>query len=191
MSTADWCSEEAKTFYALTQPSDSSKSITSIYIPTYLSGCLPFCSVFDFFPLVWLKTFLVKAMVFPVVMYGCENWTIKKAECWRIDAFKLWCWRRLLRVPWTTRRTPDNPKENQSWIFIGRTDAEAPILWPPDAKSQFTEKDPDAGKDLRQKEKGITEDEMIGCYQRLNGHEFEQTPRDEAWGAIVHGVTKS
>ena len=61
------------------------------------------------------KIHLVKAMVFPVVMYGCESWTVKKAECWRIDAFELWCWRRLLRVP----------EGNQSWIFIGRTDAEA------------------------------------------------------------------
>ena len=71
---------------------------------------------------------LVKAMVFPVVMYGCESWTIKKAECWRTDAFELWCWRRLLRVPWTAKRF--NQSRNQSWIFIGRTNAEAstPIL---------------------------------------------------------------
>ena len=109
MSTADWCSEKAKTFYSLTQPWDSSESITNLYIPTYLSDCLSFCSISAFFPLVWLKAFLVKAMVFPVVMYGCENGPIKKAECWRIDAFKLWHWRRLLRVPWTARRS------NQSW----------------------------------------------------------------------------
>ena len=82
------------------------------------------------------KVRLVKAMVFPVVMYGCESWTIKKAECQRIDAFELWYWRKLLRVPWTARRSV-HPKGNQSWIFIGRTDAEAkaPILWPPDAVS--------------------------------------------------------
>ena len=67
------------------------------------------------------KVHLVKAMVFPVVMYGCESWTIKKAECWRIDAFELWCWIRLLRVPWTARRSNQvHPKENQSWKFIGR-----------------------------------------------------------------------
>ena len=66
------------------------------------------------------KVHLIKAMVFPVVMYGCESWTIKKAECQRIDAFELWCWRRLLRVPWTARRS--NQSINQSWIFIGRTD---------------------------------------------------------------------
>ena len=85
------------------------------------------------------KVHLVKAMVFPVVMYGCESWSINKAECWRTDAFELWCWRRLLRVPWTIRKEIKavHPKGNQSWTFIGRTDAEAeaPILWPPDAKS--------------------------------------------------------
>ena len=77
-----------------------------------------------------------EAMVFPVVMYGCESWTIKKAEHLRIGAFELWCWRRLLRVPWTTRRS-NLPKGDQSWVFIGRTDieAETPILWPPDLKS--------------------------------------------------------
>ena len=84
------------------------------------------------------KVNLVKAVVFPVVMYGCESWTIEKAEHQRIDAFELWCWRRLLRVPWTARRSIRvHPKEDQSWVFIGRTDAEAetPIFWPPHAKS--------------------------------------------------------
>ena len=77
------------------------------------------------------KVHLVKAMVFPVVMYECESWTVKKAEHRKIDAFELWCWRRLLRVPLTARRS------NQSWVFIGRTDAEAetPILWPPQVKN--------------------------------------------------------
>ena len=81
------------------------------------------------------KVCLVKAMVFPVVMYGCESWTVKKAELRRIDAFELWCWRTLLRVPWTARRS--HPKGDQSWVFIGRTDAEAetPVLWIPHAKS--------------------------------------------------------
>ena len=76
------------------------------------------------------KVHLVKAVVFPVVMYGCESWTIEKAERQRIDAFELWCWRRLLRVPWTTKRF-------QSWVFTGRIDVEAetPIVWPPDVKS--------------------------------------------------------
>ena len=124
------------------------------------------------------KVHLVKAMVLPVVMYGCESWTVKKAEHWRIDAFELWCWRRLLRVPWTARRSNQSIlKENQSWIFIGRTvsEAEAPILRPLDAKRWFTGKDPDAGKDWRQ-EKGLTEDKMVGWHPRVNGHEFEQAP---------------
>ena len=85
------------------------------------------------------KVHLVKAMFFPVVMYGCESWTIKKAERRRIDAFDLWCWRRLLRVPWTARRSNQSnlgdPKGDQSWVFIGRTDGESPIPWPPDVKS--------------------------------------------------------
>ena len=84
------------------------------------------------------KVHLVKAMVFPVVMYGCESWTIKKAECRRIDALELWFWRRLLKSPLDCKEIqPVQPKGNQSWVFIGRTDAEAetPILWPPDEKS--------------------------------------------------------
>ena len=83
------------------------------------------------------KVRLVKAMVFPVVMYGCKSWTMKKAEHQRIDAFELWCWRRLLRVPWTARRSNQSILTDQSWVFIGRTDAEAetPVLWPPHAKS--------------------------------------------------------
>ena len=83
------------------------------------------------------KVHLVKAMVFPVVMYGCESWTIKKAERRRIDAFELWCWRRLLSPLGCKEIQPVHPKGDQSWVFIGRTDVEAetPILWPPDAKS--------------------------------------------------------
>ena len=84
------------------------------------------------------KVHLVKAMVFPVVMYGCESWSIEKAEHQRIDAFELWCFRRLLRVPWTARRSNQSIlKETRPWMFIGKTDVEAetPILWPPHAKS--------------------------------------------------------
>ena len=84
------------------------------------------------------KVHLVQAMVFPVVMYGCESWTIKKAECRRIDAFELWCWRRLLRVPWTARRSNLSILKKISPEYsVGRTDAEAetPILWPPDVKN--------------------------------------------------------
>ena len=81
---------------------------------------------------------LVKAIVFPVVMYGCESWTIRKAEHQRIDAFELWCWRRLLQSPLDCKESqPVHPKGGQSWVFIGRTDVEAetPILWPPDEES--------------------------------------------------------
>ena len=84
------------------------------------------------------KVHLVKAMVFPVVMYGCESWTINKAECRRIDAFELWYWRRLLRVPWTARRSNQSLglQVNQSWVFFERTDVEAEtsVLWPPHVK---------------------------------------------------------
>ena len=120
------------------------------------------------------KVRLVKAMVFPVVMCGCESWTIKKAERRRIDAFELWCWRRLFESPLDCKEIqPVRPKGHQSWVFIGRTDAEAetPIFWPPDVKSWVVWKDPDIGKDWRQ-EKGTTEDEMVRWHHQLNGHEF-------------------
>ena len=83
------------------------------------------------------KVRLVKAVVFPVVMYGCESWTVKKAELRRIDAYELWCWRRLLRVPWTARDQPIHSKGDQPWVFFGRTDAKAetPIHWLPHVKS--------------------------------------------------------
>ena len=83
------------------------------------------------------KVRLVKLMVFPVVMCGCENWTIKKAECRRIDAFELWCWRRLESPLDSKEIQPVHPKGDQSWVFIGRSvaEAETPILWPPDAES--------------------------------------------------------
>ena len=119
------------------------------------------------------KVCIVKAMVFPVVMYGCESWTITKAEHQRTDAFKLWCWRRLLRVPWTKEIKPVNPKGNQPWIFIGRTDAEAeaPIR-------AYSLERTLIGKDWEQEEKAVTEDEMAGWHHQLSGHEFEQTPGD-------------
>ena len=125
------------------------------------------------------KVHLVKAMVFPVVMYGCESWTIKKAECWRIDAFEVWYWRRTLESPLDFKEIqPVHPKEDQSWVFIGRTDVEAetPIRWSPDMESYLIWKDPDAGKDWRQEERGMTEDYMIGWHHWLNGHEFGWTP---------------
>ena len=102
------------------------------------------------------KVCLVKAMVFPVVMCGCESWTIKKAEWWRTDAFEL-CVEKTLESPLNCRKIkPVNPKGNWLWMFLGRTDveAEASTLWPPDVKSQLIGRDPDAGKDWRKKEKG-------------------------------------
>ena len=113
-------------------------------------------------------------MVFLVVMYGYDSWTIKKAERWRIDVFELWCWR----------------------IFIGRTDAKAevPILWPPDAKSWLWKR-LWCLKDWRQEEKGTTEDEMVGWHHWLDGLElskFQELVMDrEAWCAAAHGVTES
>ena len=119
------------------------------------------------------KFCLVKAMVFPVVMYGCESKTIKKPEHWRIDDFELWCW--TLESPLGCKVIqPVHPKGDQSWMFIGRTDvgAETPIFWPSDAKSWLIGKDPDAGRDWGQEEKVLTEDEMAGWHHRLDGHGF-------------------
>ena len=83
------------------------------------------------------KVRLVKAMAFPVVMYGCDSWTVKKAEHRTINAFELWCWRRLLRVPWTARRSNQSILKDQSWVFFRRNDAKAEtlVLWPPHVKS--------------------------------------------------------
>ena len=121
-------------------------------------------------------------------MYGCESWTIKKAECRIIDAFELWL-EKTLESPLDSKEIqPVHPKGNRSWIFIGKTDAEAetPILWPPDAKNWFIEKDPDAGEDWRQEEKRMTEDEMVGWHYRLDGHEFEQAPgAGDGQGSLV------
>ena len=144
------------------------------------------------------KVCLVKAMVFPVVMYGCESWTVKKAERWRIDAFEQQCWR-LLRVPWTARRSNQSvhPKVDQSWVFFGRTDVEAetPILCPPNMKSWLTGKNCDAGKDWGQEEKGTREDEMIRWHHQLMdmglGGLQELVMDREAWRAVVHGAAKS
>ena len=120
------------------------------------------------------KVCLVKAMVFPVVMYGCESWT---EESW---VPKNWCFwtvvlEKTLESPLDcTEIQPVHPKGNQSWIFIGKTnvEAETPILWPPDVKNWLIWKDPDGGKGWRQEEKGTTEDEMVGQHHLLNEHEF-------------------
>ena len=123
------------------------------------------------------KVGLVKAIVFLVVMCGCESWT---KESW---ISKNWCfWTMVLEKSFESpleckKIQPVHPKENQSWISIGRTDAEAetPILWLPDVKNWLIWKDPNAGKDWRWEEKGMTEDEMIGWHHWPNGHEFEFT----------------
>ena len=136
-------------------------------------------------------------MVFPVVMYGCDSWTSKKAKHWRIDAVELWCWRRLLRVLWTARRCNQsilkeiNPGCSLEGLMLK---LKLPILLPPHGNSWFVRKDSDAGRDWRQEEKGTTEDEMAGGHHRFKGHELEElrelvTDR-EAWCAAIHGVTK-
>ena len=122
------------------------------------------------------KVCVAKAMVFTVVMYRYESWTIKKAECWRTDAFELVMLEKTLESHLDCKENqPVNPKGNWFWIFIGKTDAEteAPILWPPDAKNWLIWKDPDAGKDWKQEEKGTAE--MVGWHHWLNEHESEQT----------------
>ena len=136
------------------------------------------------------KVCLVKALVFPVVMYGCESWTIKKDECWRIDAFELWCWRRLLRVPWTARRS--NQSILKEITERTNTEAEAPMFWPPDVKSPLIGKDPDAGKDWRQKRKMEAEDEIDSITESMdmNLSKLWKIVKDRAaWCAAVHGVT--
>ena len=108
-------------------------------------------------------------------------WELDHKEGWVPQNWSFWIvvLEKTLESPLDFKENkPVNSKGNQSWIFIGRTDAEVPILWPPDAKSQHIRKDPDAGKDWRQEEKGTIEDEMVGWYHQLNGHEFEQAPGD-------------
>ena len=128
-------------------------------------------------------------------MYECECWTIKKAEHQTTDAFELL--KKILEDPLDCEEIkPLQPKGNQSWIFIRQTDAEAetPILWPPDAKNQLTGKDPDAGKDWRQEEKGLTEDEMVGWHHQVMDMNLNRLPElvmdREAWHVAVHGVPK-
>ena len=122
------------------------------------------------------KVCLVKAMVFPVVMYECESWAIKKAECWRIDAFELWCWRRLLRVPSTARRSSQSfLKEISPGCSLEglRLKLKLQYFGHLMQRADSLEKTLMLGGDWEQEEKGMTEDKMIGWHHRLNGHEFE------------------
>ena len=121
------------------------------------------------------KVHLVKAMVFPVVMCGCESWTVKKAERRRIDAFELWCWKRLLRAPWTARRSNQSILKEISpgWSLEGlMLKLKLPNLWPPHVKCWLIGKDPDAWRDWGQEETGTTEDEMAGWHHWRDGHGF-------------------
>ena len=124
------------------------------------------------------KVHLVKAMVFPVVMYRCESWTLKKAECSRIDTFELWCWRRLLRVPWTAKVSNQSilKKINCEYSLEGLMLKLKLQYFPPAVKNWLIGKDSDIGKDWRWEDKGLTEDEMVGWHHSLYGLEFEQAP---------------
>ena len=135
-------------------------------------------------------------MVFPVVMYGCESWTVKKAEHQRIDAFELWCWRGLLRVPWTARRSNQSilkeisPEYSLEGLILKlKLQSFGHLMW----RTDSLEKTLKLGK--TEEEKRTTEDEMVGWHHRLDGLEFEWTPGvgdgKEAWRAAIHGVTKS
>ena len=148
------------------------------------------------------KVHMVKGMVFPVVMYGCESWTIMKAEHWRIDAFKLGFWRRLLRVPWTARRSNQwvlkeiNPEYSLEGLMLKLQYFGHLIR----RRANSLEKNPDAGKDWRQKDKGAAEDEMVSWHHWHDGHEFEQTTGDgggqrsltccSSWSCKVSDVTE-
>ena len=148
------------------------------------------------------KVHIVRAMVFPVIMYGSECWTIKKAECQRIDAFYLWCWRGLLRVPWTARRSNQsilkdiNPEYSLEGLKLKlKFQYFGHLMW----RNRFTGEDPDAGKDWGQEDKEVTEDKMVGWHHWCDGCEFSKlweivkdregrtTPAIfTEWAALIH-----
>ena len=141
------------------------------------------------------KVHLVKAMIFPVVMYGCESWTMKKAECQSIDAFELWCWKRLFRVPWTARRSNQSilkeisPKYSLERLML-KLQYFGHLMW----RSDSLEKTQILGKIEGKRRRGWQEDEMVGWHHQLNGHEFEQAlgvGDREAWSAAIHLVAES
>ena len=134
-----------------------------------------------------MKPFMIPQKWVCIVMYGCEKWTIKKSEHQKLIIWTV-VFQKTLVSPLDWKIKPINAEGNQSWIFIGGTDAEAEalIFWPPDAESWLIRKDPDAGKDWKQEEKGTTGDKMVGWHSRLNGHEFEQAPGDsEGQGSLA------
>ena len=131
----------------------------------------------------------IRDMVFPVVMYRCKSWTIKKAECQTPDDSELWCWRRLFRVPWNARRSNQSiiKEINPEYLLEGPAEAE----WSSNtlatySKSWLIRKDPDSEKDWRQEEKGTTEDDMVEWHHWLNRHELEQAPRDGEQGSLAY-----
>ena len=145
------------------------------------------------------KVCIIKAIVFPVFTYSCESWTVKKAECQRTDAFELWCWKRLLKVPWTARRSnQSNLRETNPEYSLGelmlklKLQYSGHLMWTADSVEKWVH---DAGKDWEDKKKSALEDDMAGWHHWCNGHELGQTlgmARDgEAWSAAVHGVAKS
>ena len=143
------------------------------------------------------KVHIVKAMVFLVVICGCESWTIKKAECQRIAAFELWCWRRLLRVPWTARISNQSILKEISPDYSFQEQmlkAEAPILWAHDVKNWLIGKHPDDGKDWRQRVKGTTEDEMVGWHHDSMDMSlrklWQMVKHREPWCTVDHEIAK-
>ena len=143
------------------------------------------------------KLRLVKVMIFPVIMYGCESWTVKKAKCRRIDAFEVWCWRILLRVPWTARRSNQSVLKEispgcslEGMMLKLKLQYFGHLMWRIDSLEKLC-----CWEGLGQKEKGTTEDEMFGWHRWLGGHElselWELVMDREAWRAAIHVVTKS
>ena len=144
------------------------------------------------------KVCIVKVVIFPVVLYRCENWTIKKPEHWRIDAFKLWCWRRLLGVPWTTRRAKQsilkeiNPEYSLEGLMLKlKLQYFGHVMW----STNPLEENPGARKDWGQEENGATENEMVGWHHWLNGHMslsklWEMVNDREAWHAAVYRIAE-
>ena len=142
-----------------------------------LSGNFLFSTSFSYFSEIMSYSFTWNIFLCLFILANSEGWTLKKWCFWTVVLEKT------LESPLDSKKIkPISPKGNQLWIFIGRTDAEAeaPVLWPPDMKSRLIGKDPDAGKDWRQEEKGTTEDEMVGGRHRLKVQEFEQIQGDNA-----------